>query len=67
MGEAAALSFTVHVFPPYKSNRRVKIKGKKQKAGKGVLEEAAGGGRAHSGLRMCWRFLDLDGGTEYSF
>lgn len=28
LGEAATLSFTVHVFPPHKSNQGMEIKGK---------------------------------------
>lgn len=57
LGEAAALSFTVQVFPPYKSNQGVKIKGKKQKAGRGTLEAAVGGERAHSGCLSAGNFL----------
>lgn len=47
VGKAAALSFRVHVFPPHKSSQRFKIKGEKQEAGNGILEEVAGGGRIH--------------------
>lgn len=66
LGEAAALSFTVHLFPPHKSNQGMEIKGKKLEAWKEILQEAAGRGRAHSGLLRGWQFLDLDGGTEES-
>lgn len=60
LGDAAAVSFIVHMFPPYKSDEGMKRKGKKLRAGKGSLEEAVSGGRAHTG------FLDLGEGIGYS-
>lgn len=66
LGDTAAVSFIVHVFPPHKSEEGMKIKGKKQKAGKGILEKNIGRGRAHSGFLRCWTSLDLGEGTEYS-
>lgn len=43
LGEAAALSFIVHLFPPHKSNQGMEIQWKKQEAGKAILREAASG------------------------
>lgn len=59
LGKAAAVSFTVHVFPPRKSDEGMKIKRKKQKAGKGswkrlLVEEGHTVGFEGAGNFLVW-------------
>lgn len=65
LGDAAAVGFIVHVFPPHKSEEGMKIKGKSRRLEKGSWK-TVGRGRAHSGFLRCWTSLELGEGTEYS-